>query len=349
MNIGIATFHAAHNYGAMLQTYALKTACEKFGATVSVINYTPDYIKRQYEYFKVSKNAKSNLLKLFNLPANIKKQIRFEKFKNNLFNLKNESENTEYDAVLYGSDQIWNPAVGGDFDPFFFGCNNISAKRNVAYAASIGKTEFNEKEKISFKKLVKNLSAISVREESAEKMVSGLTDMPVNVTLDPTLLTEAADWEKAAARIIHPKKYILVYEVSVFPETETAARALSAKTGLPIVRILYNRTKLKYGYKTLADLGPAEFLGWIKNAEYVVTSSFHGTALSILFEKEFYTVPHRSYPTRMTDLLSKLELSERVIFTLPEKIEVIDYKAVGARLAAERKKSLDFIKKSINL
>ena len=346
MRVGILTFHTAHNYGAMLQTFALKRTCEKLGYKTNVIDYNPNYIRDQYQYFKPKKNIKSNLLIMMNLRGNILKNKRFERFKNQYFDKKPFNEGS-YDAILYGSDQIWNPNIANGFDPVFFGKHDIRTRKNVAYAASVGKSNFDESESCTFKRLVENFDAVSVREESSAKWLQSLVGQPIEVVLDPTLLTCREDWRDVMVHPRHSGKYILIYEVSPFPETFTVAKALSEKTGIPIVRILYTRTKLHYGYKTLNNLGPREFLGWIHDAEYVVTSSFHGTAFSLLFEKNFYTIPHHSYASRMVDLLNKLDLSDRLVQTFPKSILNIDYKKVGEKLLKEQEKSLAYITKSI--
>lgn len=347
MKIGILTFHTAHNYGAMLQTYALKITCEKLGHETHVINYTPKYISDQYRYFKPKKNIKSDILALMNLRGNVVKNKRFEEFKNQYFDMRPFAAE-EYDAILYGSDQIWNPNIAGGFDSVFFAEHCVKARRHVAYAASVGKQEFSEEEYRDFQRLVKNFDAVSVREESAARYLQPLFNRPIEVTLDPTLMTGKKDWEGVMVCPNRRDKYILIYEVALFPETLAVAKALSEQTGFPIVRILYTRTKLQYGYQTMNDLGPCEFLGWIRNAEYVVTSSFHGTAFSLLFGKNFYTIPHHSYASRMTDLLAKLNLSDRLVHSLPEKIVDVDYDKVEKKLMEEREKSLAFIKKSID-
>ena len=348
MKVGILTFHAAHNYGAMLQTYALKLSCEKMGYQTAVIDYNPEYIRRQYQYFKPQKNIKGNLCNILNLCGNISKQKRFEEFKNTYFDLIPPDSGEKFDALLYGSDQIWNPNISGDFDSFFFGENPIQTKRNIAYAASLGKHSLDDREKERFSVLAPNLDAISLREETAQKVLQPLCSQQTEVTLDPTLLTEEKDWENIAVSAKNTHPYILVYEVALFPETMKTAKELSKRTGLPIVRIMYSRTHLRYEYKTLNGLGPREFLGWIKNAAYVVTSSFHGTAFSLIFEKNFYTIPHSSYASRMTDLLSKLHLNARLVRELPAEITDIDYDNVRPLLNREKEKSLSFLKNSIN-
>lgn len=347
MKIGIITFHSAHNYGAMLQTYALKLVCEKMGHKAVVIDYNPAYIQNQYKYFKITGNMKGDLCKALNLYGNVLKDKRFKEFKNRYFDLTSIDSTEEFDALLYGSDQIWNPNISGDFDPFFFGKNDLKTKRNIAYAASLGKQSLNEAERVKFADLISGMNAVSLREESAQKLLQPLCRREAEVTLDPTLLTLKNDWEKITVTPKFKRPYILVYEVNIIPQTMKTAEALSEKTGLPIVRIMYSRTRLFYNYKTLNGVGPKEFIGWIKNADFVVTSSFHGTAFSIIFEKNFYTVPHSSYSSRMVDLLNKLNLSNRLAETLPTEITDINYENVNKLLNSEREKSLCFIKKSI--
>lgn len=105
MLTGILTFHSAHNYGAMLQAYAMKKYMEKYGES-RIINYSPDYIKKQYRYFVPDKSIKLTVLKLFNLWANILKQVRFEQFKNTYFDLIEVDTERNFDLIWYGSDQI---------------------------------------------------------------------------------------------------------------------------------------------------------------------------------------------------------------------------------------------------
>lgn len=348
MKVGILTFHGAHNYGAMLQTYALKLTCEKMGYQAVVIDYNPEYIRRQYAYFSIRRNIKGDLCKALNLCGNISKYKKFEAFKNTYFDLISIDNDEEFDAVLYGSDQIWNPNISGNFDGIFFGKNNIKVKRHIAYAASLGKLSLSDEEKKEFVLLSSNMDAISLREETAKEILQPLCKQRIDITLDPTLLTEKKDWEKIAIYPKTEKSYILVYEVTMFPETMETAKELSKRTGLPIVRIMYSRTRLKYGYKTLNGLGPKEFVGWFKNATYIVTSSFHGTAFSLIFEKNFYTIPHSSYASRMTDLLYKLKLNERLVKSLPDRIEDINYENVRYLLSQEKEKSLFYIKESID-
>ena len=347
MKIGILTFHRAHNYGAVLQAYALQTACEKMGAESYIINYAPKYIDNQYEYFKLKKNIKSNILNSYNLLGNISKQKGFERFINSRFNIIDFDTKEKFDTLLYGSDQIWNPNINNGFDKNYFGNNGINTNKQAAYAASIGKSEFSVEECEQFSKLVKSMDMVSVREETAKNVLQPYYKNQIDVVLDPTLLIDLKEWDQIAKMPKIQNEYILVYQVNIFPQTMQVAEELSKKTKLPIIEICYNKTKLDYNHKTLNGVSPEEFVGLFKNATYVITSSFHGTAFSINYHKDFYTISHKAYGSRMNDLLFKLGLSDRIVENLPDNIEKIDYTDVDKRLQKEKEHSLEFLERAV--
>lgn len=347
MRVGILTFHRAHNYGAALQAYALMRACEKLGFNTSIIDYAPAYIDDQYCYFKLSNNLKTNLLRLYNLKGNIEKKKKFNAFQKEYMVLTPFHTSEEYDCLLYGSDQIWNPNIKHGFDKVYFGQHEIKASRNVAYAASIGKSSFSEQELREFSDAVSHMDVISVREETACNLIQPYFNKKVETVIDPTLLWDAQEWSEIAIRPMIDKQYILVYEVGKIVETMQIAEELSARTGYPIVEIAYNKTKLNSNHQILTNVGPREFIGLLGDASYVVTSSFHGTAFSIINQKNFYTVVHRAYGSRMVDLLKKLGLQDRLVEELPEGIQSIDYNVVDEKLKIEKEKAMNFIRKSV--
>lgn len=343
MRVGILTFHRAHNYGAMLQAYGLKKTCEKLGADTSVIDYAPEYIDKQYRYFKFTGNIRRILLNIYNLRGNCAKKKFFEAFKNNFMNLRPFETNEKFDIILYGSDQIWNPNIKNGFDKVYFGYHNIPVVQNVAYAASIGKSQFSKDELKQFSKIAQKLDRISVREETARDILQSVVKKKIEVVLDPTLLLSAEEWTDIAMEPNISGAYILVYEVNIIPQTMEIAISLSKKLDIPIVEITYNKTKLHYKHRVLNNVGPREFIGLFKNASYIITSSFHGTAFSIIFRKNFYTVVHRAYGSRMQDLLNKIGLADRMVEKLPERVCEIDYLHPAEMLNKEREKSLNFL------
>lgn len=347
MRVGIFTFHRAHNYGAVLQAYALMRACMKLGYNTSIIDYAPAYIDNQYRYFKCCNDLKTNLLKLYNFKGNLEKNRKFNAFRKEYMVITPFNTSEKFDCLLYGSDQIWNPDIMPGFDKVYFGEHNITSKRNIAYAASIGKSEFSAWESEEFSDAVSYMDAVSVREETACNLIQTFLDKNIETVIDPTLLLNSQEWLEIAIRTNMDNRYILVYEVNKYPETMRIAEDLSKKTGYPIVEIVYNKTRFDSGHKILNNVGPMEFIGFFYGASYVVTSSFHGTAFSIIYNKNFYTVAHRVYSSRMTDLLNKLGLQERLVESLPENLRNINYNAVNDKLNFEKEKGMNFIQKNV--
>ncbi len=347
MKVGILTFHGANNYGAVLQVYGLKKICESIGYSVHVIDYAPRYISKQYNYFSVSKDLKLNFIKLRNVFGNIQKKRKFDSFRQDNFDIEPFHKGS-YDAILYGSDQIWNPDITIGFDPVFFGVHKIEALKRISYAASFGKQALTFDEMEQLKTLLKHLDIISVREESAMNMLMEITEKPISVTLDPALLLPWETWLKT----VHfknglPAEYILVYEVYKLPETLKTANELAQKTGLPIVELAYYKTRFRVPHIQLNNIGPAEFLGLINHAKYIVTSSFHGTAFSIIFRKNFYTTLNHIYGARISDLLGCLSLHERIVIACPDHIENINYNEVEKKLNKLREYSIEYIKNAV--
>jgi hypothetical protein len=347
---GIFTFHRAHNYGAMLQSYALKYICEHLGHETFIVDYQPEYIESQYLYFNFKGNLKEKLLKLYNVRGNIEKKKKFNSFMNSYLGLSPYSQDVrEYDFFIYGSDQIWNPDIKGSFDPVYFGEHDLAGKKHVSYAASIGKPQLDNAEKEQFSKLINRIDKISVREKTAKRIVNMLTGKNVDVVLDPTLLLNREEWGQIARYPRLNGRYLLVYEVVKYPETMRLAKKVAKQLNLKIVEIIYARTKPFSDHIRINDAGPVEFLGWFGNADYVITSSFHGTAFSIINRKNFYTIPHRYSGSRMADLLTEIGLEDRLAANvdLLDEICDVDYSLTEARLEQKKEESIGFLKTAL--
>ena len=198
---------------------------------------------------------------------------------------------------------------------------------------------------------IKNINYISVREETAKELIANFTNKEISVTLDPTLLLSKNDWEKIA---ITPnnKSYILLYNMGNMPLTNQIAKTIAKEKKLKILEIFSGNRSLKklYRHATCPTAGPREFLGLFANASYIVTSSFHGTAFSLIFNKQFVTVAHPTAGSRMRDLLAKLDLSERIVTNINDiPYRDIDYKKVNAKLDIERQKSIAFLENALGV
>lgn len=364
--IKIITFQNAHNYGALLQAYALQNVLQNEN-NVEIINYKNDIIGNQYKIFKVSKkNIKSfikSILKniLFYL-KNVSRYKVFYKFEKEKLKLTKEytseillkEDAPEADIYITGSDQVWNSNItDGLQDSYTLNFGNENIKR-ISYAASIGKSIIAEDEKDVYTDKISKIDYISVREEDGKKALAPIINKSINVVLDPTLLLNKEKWENEIENLdIEKEKYILAYVVEDDDEFFKITNELSEKTGLKIVHFGLKNKGYNNVLRSAYTEGPLEFVNLIRNAEYVVCTSFHATVFSIIFNKKFFVVPHRKTGARVTNLLDKLNISNRAVNSLDEFNKMnynseINYKEVNKTLENERNKSLDWLNNAIN-
>lgn len=365
-NVGIITFHNAHNYGAVLQVYALEKILEK-KYNVSVIDYRHKNIEDAYKLLIIKTKHPIKIIKRLisacvNYKDNKKRYDIFNRFINDRLNLTKKiysiSElqylSPKFDCCIAGSDQIWNTNIVGELsDVYTLNFQNKSVKK-ISYAASIGNSKIEENYKEEFKNKISQIDNISVREEEAKKELDKIIDKPVTVVLDPTLLLVQKDWNKEIQSMqVSNEKYILAYVVQSNDEYIKIVNDLSEKTGLKIIHFGKKNPGYKNVLKSAYTEGPLEFVNYIKNAEYVVTTSFHATVFSVIFHKNFFIIPHKKTGSRVTNLLDKLGIKNRTFNTL-EEFQNIDYNfktdwdKVNQKLNEERKKSLNWLENAIN-
>lgn len=363
--IGIITFHSAHNYGAMLQAYALQHKLEE-NNTVEIINYRNNTIDNEYKVIKINHSGLKNTIKsiisnIVYFPRNVKRYKKFNKFMNESLKLtkKYNSEKQlkedfpKHDIYITGSDQVWNIEItNGLQDSYTLNFGNDNIKR-ISYAASIGNDKVSSVDKKIYKEKLKNIDYISVREENAKKILEEEIEKEIEVVLDPTLLLEQKEWENGLKTLKNEKeKYILAYVVSRDEEFIKIVNKLSEKTNLKVIHFSKKDDGIKNVLRRAYTEGPYEFINLIKNAEYVVCTSFHATVFSIIFNKKFIVIPHRKTGTRVTNLLKKLGLSNRAVSTLKEfektnYDEEMNYKEVHQKLEVLRKKSIEWLEAAI--
>lgn len=354
MKIGILTFHCAHNYGAVLQAYGLLEFLKSQGHEVHIIDYRPMILIAPYRIFHWNTlfYPKAFLSKLLLLPSAWLRSQRFDRFIQNRLcvdSLALENMQNDYDAFVFGSDQIWNPKILQGFDPVYFGkFKAASAKKLIAYAASLGKKELTDDEKNYFKEALKSFQAISVREYSLKQLLSPLTDKPIQTVADPTLLLEQSYWEKMAVKPNLRRPYVLVYQVVHDPNTMRIARHLASQIGGEVVEL---KAKLSLTNQSRYQIAsPEAFVGYFKYATCVVTTSFHGTAFSIIFKRPFYTLKlNTPADARSEALLAQLALSERMIEKTgtPMFLEV-NYTQAQKKLAEIKEASAAFLSANLS-
>lgn len=364
MKIGILTFHCAHNYGAVLQCYALQETLRSLGHEVEVIDYRPEYLLIPYRVFSKSRFLRRNPFKMLKaciresllLPKRIKRYRAFQSFINNNLNLSQpvvaNKIPSKYDVYIMGSDQIWNPKITKGFDPVYFGYFDFGKgnKTYISYAASMTARQLDSDSERYLKRALMNFNAISVREIQLKTLLQPLTEKEVVPVLDPTLLADKNIWDKMAQIPNCDKKYVLVYQIRRDANVIRIAQDIAKSMGAEVVEITAFPT-LIFSNKNEQCLSPVEFLGWIKNAQFVVTSSFHGTVFSILFSRPFFCVKLDNVSdTRSISLLKNLKLEDRFIEKDEGnlKLSPIDYTEPNRLLLYLQTKSRTFLKNALD-
>ena len=324
MKIGILTFHCAHNYGAVLQCLALRIFLSELGHDVYVVDYRPKYLTKEYKVFRLlhwfSKSLTKTISKFFTEPFLIPQRIRrfrnFEEFIHKYLNVTSfHDELSDYDCIILGSDQIWNPALTNhNYDPVFFGYN--AKCKVISYAASSKQTFLSDNDKKILKQYLEKIKFISVREKHLKDLLQPLVSNEIKVVVDPSLLASVSSYETVLSQKILPSnRYILIYEITRHDYTRMVARKIATQLNCEVIEVASSISNYNKDIdKIIYSASPADFLSLIKSAECVVTTSFHGTAFSIKFCKNFYSLrQNNDSDKRIESLLQELGLIDRMI------------------------------------
>lgn len=311
LKIGILTFHNADNYGAVLQCYALQEALKKNfpDCDVSVVDYRNSEIEKSYRIIQCRKTILGNFTQFLYFPKTFKKRHNFVDFRKKYLCTDSSCLN-DYDVIFYGSDQIWNfDITGGDL--VYFG-NNFNGIK-IAYGASDGGKIKGAEENL--KNLLDNFNSISCREKSLSEKISRVLNQEIPTVCDPVFLLSKDEWLKIAKKP-RERNYILAYKVSENLDFDDEVEKTASRLGKKVVQIVYIKSLRKMFYKKqhfAEGISVERFLGYIANADLVITTSFHGTAFSVIFERPFYVLKLQNRAGRITDLLETLSLSERYV------------------------------------
>lgn len=327
--IGIITFHAADNYGAVLQAYALQTYLAEQENEVQIIDFVPYGVEKANKpLFVQEKNTIKRIIKKALILPNYfklkKRNKSFTSFRKDFFKLSKkfrsalEIKNTvlDYDICITGSDQVFNPLIHNSDIYYLSFCNGVT---KVAYAPSFGIKDFT-KVKEKTKKLIKEFKYLSCREADGAEFLSTVTGNVVPTVSDPVFLLSPEKWSKITTK---PCKggYIFVYDLNGGKELVEIANKIKAETELPIICITANKyANIKYKVDELqVSCGPLEFVSYIQHAEYVVTDSFHGTAFATLFRRKFISfVALKHAASRIQSLLERLGIEDRIFYNAKE-------------------------------
>lgn len=354
--VGIITIPRADNYGSVLQAYAVQQFINETEPDNELIDYVSPFLVGRYKLWNIKKGnllvkAKSLVRNCLTYNGRIKKKRKYAEFRK----LMKFSEKTIYSAddieryekYIVGSDQIWNTRIT-DYDQTFFlnFVNEIESK--IAFSVSMGYVDRSDKEIEFYKKMLTNFKWIGVREKSDIQFVKSIAVAAdtVDYIIDPTLLISEENWSNLLKERIIKEDYILVYSFGNDSKVIKRAKNLSEKNHLPVYIIADEwRKKNLDGFNNLSGVGPIEFINLIAYAEHIVTNSFHGTAFSIIFRKQFTIVPYKGTENRVLTLLKLLKL-ENGIYGNDMENSII-YSDIDNILQYERNKARIFLQKAM--
>ena len=364
--IGIITIHKINNYGSVLQAYALQKACETEDRTVEIIDYTfPNPFHHNNSYAEVGQTSPNEprYIKLLYALSLIRQHKSMAAFVARYQNLSKQCYNHPdellknpplYDAYITGSDQLWNPRHTNGDPSFMLHFARDSAIK-ISYAASIA-NKIPDTLKDIYKKLLSRYSHIAVRENSGVQSIKEITSKSVSVVLDPTLLLTYKQWNEIATpkRLVKQKYilcYFLNYSFNAFPYVERLAEEMRKQTGYVLVRVARPPHHLITPHtKFLIGASPEDFLALVRDAEMVLTTSFHGTAFAVNYGKPLFSVveSREAVDSRQVSLLKNLGLDNQILSiddSLPNVItSKYDFVREQNKLEVLRNESKNYLK-----
>ena len=364
--VGVITMHRPINVGCYLQAYALQEAIIRLGYDCEIIDYNyPNKLHRQSTLKnKIARLINRQLKRFLGGGAFELSEQRFHDFLGGKYILSKKKYETmqelctnppDYDLYCVGSDQVWNPEyIQGDTSFF---CNFApSPKPVISYASSFGVTRIPSEFHEFYRKCLNRFEKIAVRECSGIDIIKDLTGKNAQFVVDPTLLFRADEWEKKIPVFNDADKYILCYGTP-YPNKyiEKLALHIQRSTGYKIIYLFglpWQRFDKRIEH--VFDVGPLEFLSWIKNATLVLTTSFHGTIFSANFNVPFYSVYFdKEGGSRLLNILEQLDLLDRGVpvgSEMPtEPFLEMNFKKVNRRLNQMRESSWEYLKEALSV
>ena len=355
--IGIITFHRAINFGGVLQTYALHKYLENIGIESEVIDYRCEKIEQAYKPIQKTGNIVKNSIRLLTVtPLIYKKNLGFHNFIDKNIKLSKplyskgdlNSIQDEYYSFITGSDQVFTYNWSGFDDAYFLNFVSDSSKKN-SYAASFGTNSIPEEYVSRYKNYLNYFNKFSVREESAKAIINDLIGRNSDIHIDPTFLISKKEWKDICVKVKHDN-YLLLYTLGIgnhVQELIDEAQRIAKERNLKILYINDKYYKSNNHIKYISGASPEYFVSLFDNANYVVTNSFHGTAFSIIMNKEFITSSNmpNGLGTRIENILELLNLNDRDFGkckTASTK-KNIDWDDVNKNIEEQRNRSKEYL------
>ena len=354
MKLGILTFHRALNYGAVLQCFALKHILEEYGCQVYVIDYKQKFIEQLSNYsisfrgiaydFLFRPSLVLNELKI--IMSESVRMFNFFYFRTRYLDCKEIVDDDLFkglDVIVIGSDQVWNLDCTGGVDNLFLG-NFVKPENKRIFGYSISSNiKSIQYLKDDIKKIVGNFDDISFREKNVNDEIKKILGIQYSVTLDPTLLLGASEWQSLINNSWSERNYVVVYQVRGSKEVNTKINRFASDYAKKNKCHVINLSNGRYSVR--------DFVSIIKYAKLVFTSSFHAIVFSIIFEREIAPFKlNDGSDDRYVNLLNALNL-DYIIHNIDDQflsIHTIDYRKVKNKLERMKVESLNYLMKITN-
>ena len=354
MNIGILTFHQAHNYGAVLQCYALQETLRALGHEVCIINYNKKFIKKVYKIFDIRlffqymlHHPRVALRYLWGVKKRIIRKKNFDSFikKHLLLSEECDFSHIPYNLDLYiiGSDQLWNSSLTGGCDKVYWGeFLHKPSSSLITYAISTSLSNLACISETFVKQHIKEFKSISVREKTLSLYLTKKFISRDYVTcLDPTLIADKKIWNTVCSYRFKHEKYVLIYQTRGYNNNPKLLRQKA--------EYLAKKENLKVIDLSTVYFPPEDFIGLFRYATCVITTSFHAVAFSLIFNKPFYAIAlNDGHDSRYVDLLKSIGLESSIVKPdfIPQATEV-DYTQVNNKLSKLKSISIDYLKSNL--
>lgn len=363
MRIRTITCHDVYNFGASLQAFALQTYLQSLGHDVAIIDYKPDYLSGHYKLWAYHKGVDYPIVKqlylLAKLPGRLlslrtkrkfdtftKKHLRLTRRYNSYEELRDNPP--EADCYIAGSDQIWNTLFKNGRDPAFYLDFGQGKVKRISYAASFATSCIDERYRVFVSRELKRFDKVSIRESVSLPLLESLGRSDGCAVCDPVFLLPRSLWENfLPVGRNNNHHYILVYYTENSDEMQEIAKMMSKKTGWKIYNIGLHKQRV---INNSIVVDPFEFVDLIRDAEFVISNSFHATAFSVIFKKRFCVVKRsEDINERMVSFLEDCGVSQRMVNKYYDGIlELPDYSQINIRLEKIVATSMEWLDNAIN-
>ncbi len=354
MRAGILNVQWLNNYGSILIAYCMQKKLDLLGVDNEIIDFRPYAPNIHGEIPSAHKEEKASTRGKIEKCNEFRR--RFLRRSAPLIGVEG-ADKLDYDAYIVGSDTVWTPLKINDVEAKMYYLDFLKGKeaRRIIWAASIGSEEKSDLDmmQLHLKERLKDYDYISIRERETTEFVQKLTDKTVYNVMDPALMLDVEDYNEILPGNTSPgERYIYAFLFDDLNGGYDTINELSEKTGLKVVCDVKHMERINNLLTNSADDGPGEFVERIKNADYIITDSYHAFVFALLWQKPFVCYTRFKSGIRARNLLENLGLGQRYLLGNEKGTDLlltdIDYDDVFRRRDAWRGKSEDFLRRALN-